>query len=314
MENPRDHVSVLIIGAGPAGYTAAIYAARAGLSPALFTGAQIGGQLLQTTDVENFPGFPTSILGGDLMERMRQQAENLQTRFFFEAVTRVDLSQRPFTCWGEETTVMADAIIIATGSTARWLNIPGEDLFKGYGVSGCATCDGFFYRDKDVAVVGGGNTAVMDALFLTNFARSVTLIHRRDQLRAEKTLQDRLFKNPKVRVIWDTTVEEIAGTEDPKHVTHLVLRGVQTGEISRLNADGVFVAIGHTPQTQWLQGAVETDAEGYICTFGGTTRTSVPGVFASGDVMDPHYQQAITAAGNGCRAALDAEAFLMHGA
>lgn len=312
MKSPVEHVPVLIIGAGPAGYTAAIYAARAGLSPALFTGPNIGGQLLQTTDVENFPGFPTPILGGDLMERMRQQAEKLQTRFFFEAVTAVDLNQRPFTCQGETTTLTADALIIATGSTAKWLGVPGEDRFRGYGVSGCATCDGFFYRGREVAVIGGGNTAVVDALFLTNHAHRVTVIHRRDQLRAEKTLQHRLLNNPKVRLMWDTVVEEIGGPEDPRHVTHLALRNMQTNETSQLNVDGVFVAIGHTPQTQWLQNAVETDAAGYIRTFQGTTQTSVAGVFAAGDVMDPYYQQAITAAGNGCRAALDAERFLME--
>lgn len=311
MADSLDHVPVLIIGAGPAGYTAAIYAARAGLSPVLFTGAQMGGQLLQTTDVENFPGFPIPILGGDLMERMRQQAEQFQTRFFLEAVTKVDLSRRPFLCWGETTVLAADAIIIATGSTAKWLRVPGEALFRGYGVSGCATCDGFFYRGKEVAVVGGGNTAVVDALFLTNHASQVTVIHRRDQLRAEKTLQDRLLNNPKVRVFWDTTVDEIVGTDAPKRVTHLILRSTKTSERSRLNVEGVFIAIGHTPQTQWLQGAVETDSDGYIRTFKGTTETSVAGVFAAGDVMDPNYQQAVTAAGNGCRAALDAERFLM---
>lgn len=305
------HAPVAILGAGPAGYTAAIYACRAGLSPVLFTGRQIGGQLIQTTDVENFPGFPEPILGGDLMERMRQQAENLQTRFFLEAVTRVDLSHRPFTCFGEETVITADALIIATGSTARWLGVSGEAEFKGYGVSGCATCDGFFYRGKEVAVVGGGNTAVMDALFLTNHAQRVTLIHRRQSLRAEKTLQDRLFANPKVKVIWNSVVEEILGEASPKRLTHVVLRNVETGEKTPLGTDGLFVAIGHTPQTQLFQGALELDAEGYVRTFGGTTATSILGVFAAGDVMDPHYQQAITAAGNGCRAALDAERFLL---
>lgn len=305
------HAPVAILGAGPAGYTAAIYACRAGLSPVLFTGRQIGGQLIQTTDVENFPGFPEPILGGDLMERMRQQAENLQTRFFLEAVTRVDLSHRPFTCFGEETVITADALIIATGSTARWLGVSGEAEFKGYGVSGCATCDGFFYRGKEVAVVGGGNTAVMDALFLTNHAQRVTLIHRRQSLRAEKTLQDRLFANPKVKVIWNSVVEEVLGEASPKRLTHVVLRNVETGEKTPLGTDGLFVAIGHTPQTQLFQGGLELDAEGYVRTFGGTTATSILGVFAAGDVMDPHYQQAITAAGNGCRAALDAERFLL---
>lgn len=308
-----EHISTLIIGAGPAGYTAAIYAARAGLHPVLFTGSQIGGQLLQTTDVENFPGFPIPILGCDLMERMKKQAEILETRFILESITRIDTEKRPFQCWGEKTNFTTDSIIIATGSTAKWLNIPGESEFKGHGVSGCATCDGFFYRQKNVAVVGGGNTAVMDALFLTNHANHVTLIHRRDSLRAEKSLQERLFKNPKINIIWNAALYKICGESNPPKLTHIQLRDLTTESISSLNIDGLFVAIGHTPQTQIFREKLQMNNEGYITTFNSSTQTSIPGIFAAGDVMDPRYKQAITAAGSGCMAALDAERFLERG-
>ena len=302
---------LLIIGAGPAGYTAAIYAARAALEPVLVAGLQPGGQLMITTDVENYPGFAEVIQGPWLMEQMAAQAEHVGTRIVHDLVTRVDFSARPFTCWLDSGAVwLADAVVIATGAQARWLGLPAEQHLQGAGVSACATCDGFFFRGKRVAVVGGGNTAVEEALYLTHHASHVTLIHRRDALRAEHILQQRLFANPKISVIWNTVVEEITASGTPATVDGVRLRDVSTGAESALPVDGVFVAIGHTPTTALFTGQIAMDAEGYIQTVPGSTRTSVPGVFAAGDVQDKVFRQAVTAAGTGCMAALEAEKFL----
>jgi thioredoxin reductase (NADPH) len=302
---------VLIIGAGPAGYTAAIYAARAALKPVLVAGLQPGGQLTITTDVENYPGFADVIQGPWLMEQMRKQAEHVGTRVIEDIVTAIDLSGRPFRATGDSgTRYLADSVVIATGAQARWLGIPSERKLQGFGVSACATCDGFFFRGKRVAVIGGGNSAVEEALYLTHHAAEVTLVHRRDSLRAEKILQQRLFANPKITVVWDHVVDEILGTEDPPGVTGLRLRHARTGLAQELALDGVFVAIGHTPTTALFRGQLEMDAEGYIVTAPDSTRTSVPGVFAAGDVQDKVFRQAVTAAGTGCMAALEAEKFL----
>jgi thioredoxin reductase (NADPH) len=302
---------VLIIGAGPAGYTAAIYAARANLQPIMVAGLQPGGQLTITTDVENYPGFADTIQGPWLMEQMAKQAEHVGTKIIYDLITKVDFSARPFKAWADSGDLfIADTIIIATGAQARWLGLPSELTFAGGGVSACATCDGFFYRGKQVAVVGGGNTAVEEALYLTHHASHVTLVHRRDKFRAEKILQDRLFKNPKISVIWDHAVDEITGTEGPNVVTGASLRNVKTGELKKIEVDGVFIAIGHSPTTAVFDGQVKTDSEGYIITRPGTTETSVPGVFAAGDVQDKTFRQAVTAAGTGCMAALEAEKFL----
>ncbi len=302
---------VLIVGAGPAGYTAAIYAARASLSPMLVAGLQPGGQLMITTDVENYPGFADVIQGPWLMEQMAAQAAHVGTRIVEDLITQVDLSARPFRCVGDSGDIyLADAVIIATGAQARWLGLPSEQALQGRGVSACATCDGFFYRGKDVAVVGGGNTAVEEALYLTHHADRVTLIHRRDTLRAEKILQARLFANPKISVIWDSVVEEIEAGGTPEVTTGVRLRNVKTGTGTTLPVDGVFIAIGHTPNTAIFAGQVAMDAEGYIQTQPGSTRTSVPGVFAAGDVQDKVFRQAVTAAGTGCMAALEVEKFL----
>ncbi|WP_439577275.1 thioredoxin-disulfide reductase [Elioraea sp.] len=302
---------VLIIGAGPAGYTAAIYAARAALKPVLVAGLQPGGQLMITTDVENYPGFADVIQGPWLMEQMRKQAEHVGTRVIEDIVTAIDLSGRPFRATGDSgTRYLADSVVIATGAQARWLGIPSERKLQGFGVSACATCDGFFFRGKRVAVIGGGNSAVEEALYLTHHAAEVTLVHRRDSLRAEKILQQRLFANPKITVVWDHVVDEILGTEDPPGVTGLRLRHARTGLAQELALDGVFVAIGHTPTTALFRGQLEMDAEGYILTAPDSTRTSVPGVFAAGDVQDKVFRQAVTAAGTGCMAALEAEKFL----
>jgi thioredoxin reductase (NADPH) len=305
---------LLIIGAGPAGYTAAIYAARAGLRPTLLTGLQPGGQLTITTDVENYPGFATAIQGPWLMEQMKAQAEHVGTRVIQDVVTRIELADRPFRAWADSGDLHeAEAVVIATGAQARWLGIPGEQELAGFGVSACATCDGFFFRGKAVAVIGGGNTAVEEALYLSNLASSVTLIHRRDALRAERILQQRLFARPNVAVRWDTVAEEVLATEGRfRAVRALALRDVRSGARSELPVDGVFVAIGHDPVTALFRGQIETDAEGYIATAAGSTRTSVPGVFAAGDVQDRVYRQAVTAAGTGCMAALDAEKWLAH--
>lgn len=302
---------VLIIGAGPAGYTAAIYAARASLEPVLVSGLQPGGQLMITTEVENYPGFEHAIQGPWLMEQMVKQAEQVGTRIIADLIMDVDFSARPFRCVGDSgDTYLADTVIIATGAQARWLGLPSEKRLQGGGVSACATCDGFFYRGKRVAVVGGGNTAVEEALFLTRHADHVTLVHRRDSLRAEKILQRRLFEHPKVSVVWDSAVDEILGGGQPEVVQGVRLRNVRTGDMTVLPVDGVFVAIGHTPNTTMFRGEVELDDEGYVVTKPGLTQTSVPGVFAAGDVQDKHWRQAITAAGTGCIAALEAEKFL----
>jgi len=302
---------VLIIGAGPAGYTAAIYAARANLQPIMVAGLQPGGQLTITTDVENYPGFADTIQGPWLMEQMAKQAEHVGTRIIYDLITKVDFSARPFKAWADSGDLfIADTVIIATGAQARWLGLPSEQAFQGGGVSACATCDGFFYRGKQVAVVGGGNTAVEEALYLTHHASHVTVVHRRDKFRAEKILQDRLFANPKISVIWDHAVDEITGTDSPNVVTGATLRNVKTGELKKIAVDGVFIAIGHSPTTAVFDGQVQTDSEGYIITRPGTTETSVPGVFAAGDVQDKTFRQAVTAAGTGCMAALEAEKFL----
>jgi len=305
------HAKVVIVGSGPAGHTAAIYAARAMLEPILIRGVQPGGQLTITTDVENYPGFADVIQGPWLMEEMEKQATNVGARLVADHVVRIDVSRRPFRIDCDSGDVyLADALILATGAQARWLDLPSEQKFKGYGVSACATCDGFFYRGKEVMVIGGGNTAVEEALFLTNFAASVSLVHRRDALRAEKILQERLFKHPKISVIWDTLVEEIRGSEDPLKVTQVRLRNVKTGLVSERAVDGVFVAIGHTPATELLAGQVRMKPTGYIETASHSTATSVAGVFAAGDVTDDVYRQAVTAAGQGCMAALEAERYL----
>ena len=305
---------VVIVGSGPAGYTAAVYAARANLKPVLFSGLQPGGQLTITTDVENYPGFPKGILGPELMDLFRAQAERFGTHIIDDVVTKVDLRERPFLVEWSGGGMRAESVIVATGASAKWLDLPSEKELSGRGVSACATCDGFFYRGKDVVVVGGGNTAVEEALFLTNFAASVTLVHRRDSLRAEKILQDRLFKHPKISVVWDATVEEIGGTDDPLKVTSIKLRDVKTGAIIERPTDGVFIAIGHTPASELVAGQLEMKPSGYIKTAPFSTATSVPGVFAAGDVTDDVYRQAVTAAGQGCMAALEAEHFLAaHG-
>jgi thioredoxin reductase (NADPH) len=306
---------VVIIGSGPAGYTAGIYAARAMLQPILIQGIQPGGQMTITTDVENYPGFADVIQGPWLMEQMQKQAEHVGTRMVSDHVGKVDLSQRPFRLDCDTGDVyLADTLIVATGAQARWLDLPTEQKFKGYGVSACATCDGFFYRNKDVIVIGGGNTAVEEALFLTNFAAKVTIVHRRDSFRAEKILQERLFSNPKVSVIWDTVLEEVAGTDNPPKVKGVILRNIKTGAIIEKLADGVFIAIGHTPASELFVDQLEMKPSGYIWTHPYSTATSVPGVFAAGDVTDDIYRQAVTAAGMGCMAALESVRFLAeHG-
>jgi thioredoxin reductase (NADPH) len=307
----QHHTKVLIIGAGPAGYTAAIYAARANLEPMLVAGLQPGGQLMITTDVENYPGYEDVIQGPWLMDQMQKQAEKVGTKIHYDLIMDVDFTSRPMKAIGDGGTVyLADSIIIATGAQARWLGLPSEQAFMGGGVSACATCDGFFFRGKDVAVVGGGNTAVEEALYLTNHAKSVTLIHRRDSLRAEKILQDRLIKHPKVSVIWDTVVEEICGSQNPPSVESLKLRNRNTDAVSELAVDGIFVAIGHDPATAVFKGHLEMDGEGYLITAPDSTATNRPGVFAAGDVKDKIYRQAVTAAGMGCMAALEAEKFI----
>jgi thioredoxin reductase (NADPH) len=316
---PQTHrTKVLIVGSGPAGYTAAIYATRASLSPIMVRGMQPGGQLSITTDVENYPGFEKAIQGPWLMEQMYKQCEHIGTLILEDLIVDVDLSKRPFVAKGDSGDVyIADTLVICTGAQARWLGIPSEDKFRGGGVSACATCDGFFFRGKKVAVVGGGNTAVEEALYLTNHASKVTLIHRRDTLRAEKMMQTRLFKNPKIEVVWNAAVDEILG-EDPKTpggaatVTGLKLKDTRTGEFSTIAVDGLFVAIGHVPATSLFKGKLAMDAEGYLITKPDSTATDVPGVFAAGDVKDKIFRQAVTAAGMGCMAALEAEKFLAH--
>ena len=305
------HSKVLIIGSGPAGYTAAVYTARASLAPTLITGMEVGGQMSITTDVENYPGFADVIQGPWLMEQMHAQAEHVGTKMINDLIVDVNFTQRPFVCKGDSgDTYSADSIIISTGAQARWLGLETEQKFQGFGVSACATCDGFFYREKEVAVVGGGNTAVEEALYLTNHATKVTLIHRRDSLRSEKILADRLMVHDQIEVIWDTVVEEVVGDDDPLGVTGLKLRNVKTDTVSDLPVHGLFIAIGHDPATKLFKGKVDMDDEGYITTAPDSTRTSVEGVFAAGDVQDKTYRQAVTAAGTGCMAALEAEKFI----
>ena len=305
------HSKVLIIGSGPAGYTAAIYAARAGLAPRMVRGMEPGGQMIATTDVENFPGFADVIQGPWLMEQMEAQARAVATEMVEDVITSVDLPVRPFQAVGDTgDTYSGDALIITTGAKARWLGLETEEKYQGRGVSACATCDGFFYKDQEVAVVGGGNTAAEEAMFLTNFAAKVTVIHRRDQLRAEKILQDRLFANPKIGVMWDSVLDEVVGEGDPPGVTAVRVRNVKTGAITELPVRGVFIAIGHDPATKLFTGKLDMDDEGYVTTAPDSTRTSIPGVFAAGDVQDRIYRQAVTAAGTGCMAALEAEQYL----
>ena len=307
------HTKVLIVGSGPAGYTAGVYASRAMLGPILVQGMEPGGQLTTTTEVENWPG-DTEVQGPDLMVRMEAHASAMGCEIIGDMINNLDLSKRPFTATGDSGTIYtADAVILATGARAKWLGLPSEEAFKGFGVSACATCDGFFYRGQEIVVIGGGNTAVEEALFLTNFASKVTLIHRRDELRAEKILQDRLMKNDKIKPLWFHQLEEVVGSDNPKGVEAVRVRHVETGEITEIPCKGVFVAIGHSPASELVKDQLETHNGGYVQVEAGSTRTSIPGVFAAGDLTDHTYRQAITSAGMGCMAALDAERFLAEG-
>ena len=307
------HTKVLIVGSGPAGYTAGVYASRAMLEPILDQGMEPGGQLTTTTEVENWPG-DTEVQGPDLMVRMEAHASAMGCEIIGDMINNLDLSKRPFTATGDSGTIYtADAVILATGARAKWLGLPSEEAFKGFGVSACATCDGFFYRGQEIVVIGGGNTAVEEALFLTNFASKVTLIHRRDELRAEKILQDRLMKNDKIEPLWFHQLEEVVGSDNPKGVEAVRVRHVETGEITEIPCNGVFVAIGHSPASELVKDQLETHNGGYVQVEAGSTRTSIPGVFAAGDLTDHTYRQAITSAGMGCMAALDAERFLAEG-
>lgn len=301
---------VLIIGSGPAGYTAGIYAARAGLEPIMVSGSQPGGQLTLTTNIENFPGFANSTDGNALMLAMREQALNLGVKIIEDTITEVNFAQKPFICKSESKEFQADSVIISTGASARWLGLESEEKFRGFGISSCATCDGFFYRNKEVVVVGGGNTAVEDALLLSKFAKHVTLIHRRDSLRADAASQKRLFVNDKISVIWDSVVTEFLGTEQPRSLTGIKVKNVKTGEIKEMKTDGVFVAVGNHPNTEVFKGKLDLSDEGYIITAPDSTQTSIEGIFAAGDVRFGNYRQAIVAAGSGCIAALEAEKFL----
>ena len=312
MSNTR-HTKVLIVGSGPAGYTAGVYASRAMLEPILVQGMEPGGQLTTTTEVENWPG-DTEVQGPDLMVRMEAHASAMGCEIIGDMINNLDLSKRPFTATGDSGTIYtADAVILATGARAKWLGLPSEEAFKGFGVSACATCDGFFYRGQEIVVIGGGNTAVEEALFLTNFASKVTLIHRRNELRAEKILQDRLMKNDKIEPLWFHQLEEVVGSDNPKGVEAVRVRHVETGEITEIPCKGVFVAIGHSPASELVKDQLETHNGGYVQVEAGSTRTSIPGVFAAGDLTDHTYRQAITSAGMGCMAALDAERFLAEG-
>ena len=307
------HTKVLIFGSGPAGYTAGVYASRAMLEPILVQGMEPGGQLTTTTEVENWPG-DTEVQGPDLMVRMEAHASAMGCEIIGDMINKLDLSKRPFIATGDSGTIYtADAVILATGARAKWLGLPSEEAFKGFGVSACATCDGFFYRGQEIVVIGGGNTAVEEALFLTNFASKVTLIHRRDELRAEKILQDRLMKNDKIEPLWFHQLEEVVGSDNPKGVEAVRVRHVETGEITEIPCKGVFVAIGHSPASELVKDQLETHNGGYVQVEAGSTRTSIPGVFAAGDLTDHTYRQAITSAGMGCMAALDAERFLAEG-
>ena len=310
-QNPTKHTKVLIIGSGPAGYTAAVYAARAMLNPIMVSGMEPGGQLTTTTDVENYPGFAEVIQGPWLMEQMRDQAKAVGTEIIEDHIASVNLKSKPFEAVGDGgQKYTADSIIISTGAQARWLNIDSEQKFRGFGVSACATCDGFFFKEKTVAVVGGGNAAVEEAMFLTKFASKVQLIHRRNELRAEKLLQKKLMENKKIEIIWDSVVEEVIGDEDPKNVKGLKIKNVKTNDIKELKIDGLFIAIGHDPATQLFKDQLNMDKEGYLLTKSDSTETNIPGVFAAGDVKDKIFRQAVTAAGMGCMSALEAEKFL----
>ena len=310
-QNPTKHTKVLIIGSGPAGYTAAVYAARAMLKPILVHGMEPGGQLTTTTDVENFPGFAEVIQGPWLMEQMKEQAQAVGTEMIEDHIASVNLKSKPFEAVGDGgQKYTADTIIISTGAQARWLNIDSEQKFRGFGVSACATCDGFFFKEKTVAVVGGGNAAVEEAMFLTKFASKVQLIHRRNELRAEKLLQKKLMENKKIEIIWDSVVEEVIGDEEPKNVKGLKIKNVKTNETKELKIDGLFIAIGHDPATQLFKDQLKMDKEGYLITKPDSTETNIPGVFAAGDVKDKIFRQAVTAAGMGCMSALEAEKFL----
>ncbi len=312
-QNPTKHTKVLIIGSGPAGYTAAVYAARAMLNPIMVSGMEPGGQLTTTTDVENYPGFADVIQGPWLMEQMREQAKSVGTEMVEDHISSVNLKSKPFEAIGDGgQKYTADSIIISTGAQARWLNIESEQNFRGFGVSACATCDGFFFKDKTVAVVGGGNAAVEEAMFLTKFASKVQLIHRRDALRAEKMLQKKLMENKKIEIIWDSVVEEVIGEKEPRSVKGLKIKNVKTKKIDELKIDGLFIAIGHDPATSLFKDQLDMDKEGYLVTKPDSTETNIPGIFAAGDVKDKTFRQAVTAAGMGCMAALEAEKFLSH--
>ena len=305
---------VIILGSGPAGLSAAIYAARANLQPIVINGIQPGGQLTITTDVENYPGFAEAIQGPWLMEQMNKQAEHVGTKIIYDHIKQVDFSKKPFTLIGESDDIYeADAVIISTGASAKWLGLESEKKFQGFGVSGCATCDGFFFKNKEVIVVGGGNSAVEEALYLTNHAKKVYVVHRRDSFKSEKILQDRLFKNPKIEVIWNHQLHEVTGSSEPKSVTGVVLKNTQNSQLKEMAIDGVFIAIGHKPNTDIFKNTVlKLDEEGYIITKAGTTQTNIPGIYAAGDVQDRIYRQAVTAAGTGCMAALEIEKYLAH--
>ena len=312
-QNPTKHTKVLIIGSGPAGYTAAVYAARAMLKPMMITGMEPGGQLTTTTDVENYPGFAEVIQGPWLMEQMKEQAQAVGTEMIQDHISSVNFKSKPFEAIGDGgQKYTADTIIISTGAQARWLNIESEQKFRGFGVSACATCDGFFFKNKTVAVVGGGNAAVEEAIFLTKFASKVKLIHRRNELRAEKMLQKKLMENKKIEIVWDTVVEDVLGNKDPKNVTGLKVKNVKTNQSEEIKIDGLFIAIGHDPATQLFKDQLKMDKEGYLVTKPDSTETNVPGVFAAGDVKDKIFRQAVTAAGMGCMAALEAEKHLSH--
>ena len=311
--NSTKHTKVLILGSGSAGYTAAIYASRAMLKPILISGIEPGGQLSTTTDVENYPGFADIIQGPWLMEQMKEQAKTVGTEFIEDHIKEIKLNEKPFQAIGDSGQIYtADSLIISTGAQARWLNIKSEQEFRGFGVSACATCDGFFFKEKEVAVVGGGNAAVEEAIFLTKFASKVKLIHRRDKLRAEKLLQKKLMDNKKIEIIWDTVVEEVLGNKEPKNVTSLKIKNIKSNKVSELKIDGLFIAIGHEPATSLFKGQLDMDKEGYVVTKPDSTVTNIPGVFAAGDVKDKIFRQAVTAAGMGCMAALEAEKFLSH--